>query len=105
MVEHILTPGWSEPDHGPPMDEAEPDPTVELIVTTADLVRAIGQLAIHFPQRLHVEAWRVMTAELLKRELGVPAKPIVLAQRSYDEFAVQRAGCVPRYGAVKASES
>jgi len=37
------------------------------------LVRAIGQLAIHFPQRLHLEAWRVMTLELSKRELGVAA--------------------------------
>ncbi len=68
------------------MNEAEPEPTVELTVTTADLLNAIGQLAIHVPQQFHLEAWRAMTAELSKRELGVPPKPIVLAQRHYDEL-------------------
>jgi len=37
---------------------------VELTIPTAALVRAIGQLAIHFPLISHAEAWRVLTAEL-----------------------------------------
>jgi hypothetical protein len=65
------------------MSEADAE-TVKLTVSTAAPLNAIGQLAIHFPQVLHVEAWRVMTAEISKRELRMPAKPIVLAQRHYD---------------------
>jgi hypothetical protein len=60
--------------------------SVELTVTTAALVRTIGRLAVHFPEKFHLEAWRVFSAELANREIGLPVRPIVLAQRHYDDL-------------------
>jgi len=34
--------------------------SVELTVTTATLLKAIGLLAIHFPEKFHLEAWRAL---------------------------------------------
>ena len=59
---------------------------VERTVTTPDLLNAIGLLAIQFPEGFHLEAWRALTAETSKRELGVPAKAITLARRDYDHL-------------------
>lgn len=59
--------------------------SVELIVTTAALLRAIGLLAIHFPEKFHVEAWRALTAESIQREAGASARPIVLARHRFDD--------------------
>ncbi len=41
--------------------------SVELTVTTAALLKAIGLLAIHFPEKFHLEAWRALTAESAQR--------------------------------------
>ena len=60
--------------------------SVELTVTTASLVMAIGRLAVHFPEKFHPEAWRAFTAELSKRELGLPAGPIVVARQPFDDL-------------------
>jgi hypothetical protein len=34
--------------------------SVELTVTTAALLKAIGLLAIHFPEKFHLEAWQAL---------------------------------------------
>jgi hypothetical protein len=60
--------------------------SVELTVTTVALMKAIGLLAIHFPEKFHVEAWRAMTVESMRRELGRPDRPIVLARQRFDEL-------------------
>jgi hypothetical protein len=63
----------------------EPEHTVELAIPTGALVRAIGQLAIHYPLVSHADAWRTLTAELSQRELRLgPDRPIVLARQHYD---------------------
>jgi len=36
-------------------------PSVELAVTTSALLKAIGLLAVQFPEQFHVEAWRALT--------------------------------------------
>ena len=59
-------------------------PIVELTVTTAALLRAIGLLAVHFPEKLHVEAWRALMAEYAQREIGYSARPLRLARLAYD---------------------
>ena len=59
---------------------------VTLTVTTAALETAIGLLAIHFPEKFHLEAWRALTAECDLREAGQPAQPIVLAGQRYTEL-------------------
>jgi len=61
-------------------------PSVELTVTTPALLMAIGRLAVHFPEQFHAEAWRAFTAELAKRELGLPAGPIVLARQTFADL-------------------
>ena len=60
--------------------------SVELTVTTAALLKAIGLLAIHFPEKFHLEAWRALTAENAQREIGLPARPIMLARQRYDDL-------------------
>jgi len=60
--------------------------SVELTVTTATLLKAIGLLAIHFPEKFHLEAWRALTAESAHREIGQSAGPIVLARQSFDDL-------------------
>ena len=60
--------------------------SVELTVTTATLVKAIGLLAIHFPEKFHVEAWRALTAECAQREIGLPARAIMLARQPFDDL-------------------
>ncbi|HWO92967.1 MAG TPA: hypothetical protein VNP53_13480 [Methylomirabilota bacterium] len=60
--------------------------SVELTVTTAALLKAIGLLAIHFPEKFHLEAWRALTAECAQREVGQSARPIVLARQRYDDL-------------------
>ncbi len=42
------------------MDEVA---SVELLVTTAALLKAIGLLAIHFPEKFHLEAWQALTRD------------------------------------------
>ena len=60
--------------------------SVELIVMTAALENAIGLLAIHFPEKFHLQAWRALTAECDRREAGLPARPIMLARQSFDDL-------------------
>jgi len=60
--------------------------TVTLTVTTAALETAIGLRAIHFPEKFHLEGWRVLTAECDRREAGQPARPIVLARQRFDDL-------------------
>ena len=60
--------------------------SVELTVTTAALLKAIGLLAIHFPEKFHLEAWRALTAECDRREAGLPTRPIMLARQRYDDL-------------------
>lgn len=60
--------------------------SVEMTVTTAALVKAIALLAIHFPEKFHLEAWRALTAECDQRQAGHPARPIVLAQQRFDDL-------------------
>jgi hypothetical protein len=70
---------------GPPMNETQPEPIVDLIVPTAALVNAIGQLAIHYPLVFHADAWRTLTAELARREIAHASdQPIVLSRQHYD---------------------
>jgi hypothetical protein len=57
---------------------------VELTVTTAALLKAIGLLAVQFPEKFHVEAWRALMAEYAQREIGYSARPLRLAQHAYD---------------------
>jgi hypothetical protein len=59
-------------------------PAVELTVTTAALLRAIGLLAVQFPEKFHVEAWRAITAECAQREIGYSARPLRITRRVYD---------------------
>ena len=61
----------------------EPD-SVEFTAATPNLLNAIGLLAIQFPEKFHIEAWRALTAEISKREIGLPAGLIILTQRHYD---------------------
>ncbi len=61
-------------------------PSVELTVTTAALENAVGLLAIHFPEKFHLEAWRALTAECDRREAGLPARPIMLARQRFDDL-------------------
>jgi len=61
--------------------------SVELTVTTAALLKAIGLLAIHFPEKFHLEAWRALTAESAQREIGLPTRPIMLAQQRHDDLS------------------
>jgi hypothetical protein len=63
------------------MDEVA---SVELIVTTVALLKAIGLLAIHFPEKFHLEAWQALTAESAQREVGLPAGPIILARQCFE---------------------
>jgi hypothetical protein len=58
--------------------------SVELTVTTVALLRAIGLLAVQFPEKLHVEAWRAITAEYAQREIGYSARPLRVARHAYD---------------------
>ena len=58
----------------------------ELTVTTPVLLKAIGLLAIHFPEKFHLEAWRALTAEIAQREVGLSARPIVLARQYFDNL-------------------
>ena len=51
------------------MDEVA---SVELIVTTAALLNVIGLLAIHFPEKFHLEAWQALTSESAQREVDCP---------------------------------
>jgi hypothetical protein len=60
--------------------------SVELIVTTPALMKAIGLLAIHFPEKFHLEAWHAFTAESAQREAGLPAGPIMLARQCFDDL-------------------
>ena len=57
---------------------------VELTVTTAALLKVIGLLAVQFPEKFHAEAWRAITAEYAKREIGYSARRLRLAQHVYD---------------------
>jgi hypothetical protein len=67
-------------------EEAQPAP-VELIVRTAALVKAIGQLAIYYPLVFHAEAWRALMAELAQREIGLGSdQRIVLPRHHYDSL-------------------
>ncbi|PYN83495.1 MAG: hypothetical protein DMD87_30070 [Candidatus Rokuibacteriota bacterium] len=60
--------------------------SVELTVTTPALLKAIGLLAIHFPEKFHLEAWQALTAESAQREVGLPAGPIALARQRFDDL-------------------
>jgi hypothetical protein len=60
--------------------------SVELTVTTPALSKAIGLLAIHFPEKFHLEAWRALTVECAQREVGLSARPIVLARQCFDSL-------------------
>ena len=60
--------------------------SVELTVTTPVLLKVIGLLAVHFPEKFHLEAWRAVTAESAQREIGVSARPIVLARQCFDDL-------------------
>ena len=62
------------------MDEVA---SVELIVTTVALLKAIGLLAIHFPEKFHLEAWQALTVENAQREAGLPAGPITLTRQCF----------------------
>ncbi len=65
------------------MDEVA---SVELLVTTAALLKAIGLLAIHFPEKFHLEAWQALTAESAQREVGLPAEPIMFPRHCFDDL-------------------
>ncbi len=65
------------------MDEVA---SVELIVATAALLKAIGLLAIHFPEKFHLEAWQALTAESAQRQVGLPAEPIMFARQCFDDL-------------------
>jgi hypothetical protein len=65
------------------VSEEEPA-SVDLTVTTADLLKAIGLLAVQFPEKFHAEAWRAITAEYAQREIGYSARPLRLARHAYD---------------------
>ena len=58
--------------------------SVELTVTTAALVKAIGLLAVQFPEQFHAEAWRAITAEYARRESGYSSGPLRLPRQAYD---------------------
>jgi CheY-like chemotaxis protein len=58
--------------------------SVELTVTTVALLRAIGLLAVEFPEKFHPVAWRAITSEYAQREIGYSARPLRLAQHAYD---------------------
>jgi hypothetical protein len=60
--------------------------SVELTVTTPALLKALGLLAIHFPEKFHLEAWRALTAEIAQREVGLTARPIVLERQCFDSL-------------------
>jgi hypothetical protein len=60
--------------------------SVELTITTAALLKAIALLAIHFPEKFHLEAWHALTVECNQRQAGHPARPIVLARQRFDEL-------------------
>jgi len=49
-------------------------------------LKAIGLLAIHFPEKFHLEAWQALTAESAQREVGLPAGPIMLARQCFDDL-------------------
>ncbi len=68
------------------MDPDDELASIELTVTTQLLLKAIGLLAIHFPEKFHLEAWRALTAESAQREIGLPARPIVLARQCFDDL-------------------
>jgi len=68
------------------MDPDDQLVSIELAVTTPALLKAIGLLAIHFPEKFHLEAWRALTAESAQREVGLPARPIVLARQRFAEL-------------------
>jgi len=59
-------------------------PSVELTVTTSALLKAIGLLAVQFPEQFHVEAWRALTGEYARREIGYFSGPLRLAPHAYD---------------------
>ena len=63
------------------MNELTP---VELTVTTPTLLKVIGLLAVEFPEKFHVEAWRAITAEYAQREIGYSARPLRIARHVYD---------------------
>jgi len=60
--------------------------TITLVVTTAALEKSIGLLAIHFPEKFHLEAWQALTSESAQREVGLPAGPIMLARQRFDDL-------------------
>ena len=72
-----------DPSGGTSMNEPAP---IGLIVTTAALEKAIARLAIQFPEKFHLEAWRALTAECDQRQAGHPARPIVLARQRFDDL-------------------
>ena len=59
-------------------------PAVELTIATAALLRAIGLLAVQFPEKFYSEAWRTLTAEYAQREGGYAARRLRLARHAYD---------------------
>jgi hypothetical protein len=59
---------------------------IGLIVTTAALEKAIALLAIHFPEKFHLEAWHALTVERNQRQAGHPARPIVLVRQRFDDL-------------------
>ena len=59
-------------------------PAVELTITTAALLRAIGLLAVQFPEKFYSEAWRARMAEYAQREGGYGARRLRLARHAYD---------------------
>jgi len=67
-----------------PPSVSEEQASVELTVTTAALVKAIGLLAVQFPEQFHVEAWRAITAEYARREIGYASGPLRLPRHAFD---------------------
>jgi len=49
-------------------------------------LKAIGLLAIHFPEKFHLEAWRALTAESAQREIGPACQALMLARQRYDDL-------------------
>ena len=49
-------------------------PAVEPTITTAALLRAVGLLAVQFPEKFYSEGRRAFTAECAQREGGYAAR-------------------------------
>jgi hypothetical protein len=39
---------------------------------------------VEFPETVHAEAWRAITAEYAQREIGYSARPLRIARHVYD---------------------